>query len=234
MGVVKKNSLGQYFTKSVLLKQKVFEFIKNNDVTPRSGDCDLVTPLCGDCSSRTILEPSIGRGDLVAFIKERLPDVSFDKYEIDTSIELLPGIIRSQVVYGDFMTQTIIKKYKTIIGNPPYIRTKTGNLYIDFIEKCYRLLENGGEMIFIVPSDFFKLTSASKLLTELLSNGSFTHIFHPHNEHLFDNACIDILVFRYQLGEPVSQVLYNDVLMNTNCNNGLVVFDKEQGKDVSA
>jgi hypothetical protein len=34
-----------------------------------------------------------------------------------------------------FMTQHITKTYKTIIGNPPYVRTKKGNLYIDFTEK---------------------------------------------------------------------------------------------------
>ena len=66
------------------------------------------------------------------------------------------------VVYGDFMKQTITKTYKTIVGNPPYVRTKKGNLYIDFTEKCYNLLDDNGELIFIVPSDFLKLTCASK------------------------------------------------------------------------
>merc|ERR1711991_1004929 len=105
--------------------------------------------------------------------------------------------IPKNVIYGDFIEVDIKKKYKTIIGNPPFVRTKTGNLYIDFIKKCYNLLENNGELIFIIPSDFFKLTCASKLLNNMISHGTFTHIYHPHNEKLFENASIDVIVFRY-------------------------------------
>ena len=59
------------------------------------------------------------------------------------------------------------------------------------------MLDDNGELIFIVPSDFFKLTSASKLLNKMMLNGFFTHIYHPHNEKMFANAFIDVIVFRY-------------------------------------
>ena len=85
-------------------------------------------------------------------------------FEIDESIQLLEKINKTKVIYGDFLTQTIEKKYKTIIGNPPYVRTSKGNLYIDFTEKCFNLLEDNGELIFVVPSDFFKLTASVKLI----------------------------------------------------------------------
>ena len=172
-----KQNLGQYFTTNPLLKEKVFEFIKN--------------------SPDNILEPCIGRGDLISFIKQQVSTISFDMYEIDNTISLLDDITKEDIVYGDFLKQKITKTYITIIGNPPYVRTKKGNLYIDFIKKCYHLLVDYGELIFIVPSDFLKLTSASKLLNEMLENGSFTDIFHPNNENMFENASIDIIVFRY-------------------------------------
>ena len=139
--MVKKHNLGQYFTTHNELKQKVFEFILN--------------------SPSNILEPSIGQGDLITFITDKIPNIIFDMYEIDPKIKLLDNIQKNRVVYGDFIKQTITKTYKTIVGNPPYIRTKKGNLYIDFTEKCYNLLDNNGELIFIVPSDFLKLTSSS-------------------------------------------------------------------------
>ena len=31
----------------------------------------------------------------------------------------------------------------------------------------------------------------------MLKVGTFTHIYHPNNENLFDNASIDVIVFRY-------------------------------------
>lgn len=43
-----KNKLGQYFTKNLQLKNKVYDFILNNPTT--------------------ILEPSVGRGDLVDYV----------------------------------------------------------------------------------------------------------------------------------------------------------------------
>ena len=203
----KCHDLGQYFTKDSTLKNKVLELVMNNP--------DI------------ILEPSVGQGDLVQVVHASNDKIQFDMYEIDTTIKMLDGI-PNNVVYGDFMEVDFQKKYKTIIGNPPFVRTKTGNLYIDFIEKCYDLLEDDGELIFIIPSDFFKLTSASKLLDQMFSNGTFTHIYHPHNEKLFENASIDVLVFRYCKNDQHSkEVLYNDELLHIVNNEGLITFKKQ-------
>lgn len=203
-----KHDLGQYYTTHIELKEKVFEFILN--------------------SPSNILEPSIGRGDLITFINNRLPNITFDMYEIDNNIHLLDNIEKTNVIYGDFMTQHITKTYKTIIGNPPYVRTKKGNLYIDFTEKCYNLLDINGELIFIVPSDFLKLTSASKLLNNMMTQGTFTHIYHPHNEKMFANASIDIIIFRYCKNSSIEKkVLYNDKLLYITNSNGLITFDEK-------
>ena len=203
-----KHKLGQYFTKNDKLKQKVYEFILNK-------------PAC-------ILEPSIGRGDLIQYITNIMPTVKFDMYEIDDTIKILDNIDKTKIIYGDFMKQNIKKKYMTIIGNPPYIRTKKGNLYIDFTEKCYNLLDDNGELIFIVPSDFLKLTSASNLLDIMMKNGVFTHIYHPHNEKMFEDATIDILIFRYCKNVKLkNKVVYNDKYMYMVNTEGLITFNEE-------
>jgi adenine-specific DNA-methyltransferase len=93
-------------------------------------------------------------------------------YEIDTKIKMLKKIDKNKIIFGDFMIQQINKLYKTIIGNPPYVRTKKGNLYIDFIEKCFNLLDINGELIFIIPSDFLKLTCATKILNQMMNEGT--------------------------------------------------------------
>ena len=210
--MTKKHNLGQYFTTHIELKEKVFEFILNNP--------------------SNILEPSIGQGDLITFIIDKLPSITFDMYEIDTEIKLLDKINRDNIIFGDFLKQTIIKKYNTIIGNPPYIRIKKGNLYIDFTEKCYNLLDKNGELIFIVPSDFLKLTSASKLLNDMMINGTFTHIYHPHNEKMFENASIDIIIFRYCKNSLIEKkVLYNNKLLYITNSNGLITFGEEENNN---
>ena len=209
-----KHNLGQYFTTNDELKGKIFEFIFNKP--------------------SNILEPSIGQGDLITFIANKIPSITFDMYEIDTKIKLLDKIQKDNVIYGDFMKQTITKTYKTIVGNPPYVRSKKRNLYIDFTEKCYNLLDDNGELIFIVPSDFLKLTSASKLLNVMMTNGTFTHIFHPHNEKMFDNASIDVIVFRYCKNSLIEKkVLYNNKLLYITNSSGLITFGKEENNDIA-
>lgn len=206
-----KHNMGQFFTTHQDLKDKIYEFILN--------------------SPETILEPSVGRGDLVESIISRTPSIKFDMYEIDPTIEPLQSIDKKSIIYNDFMIQqtTNIKSYTTIVGNPPFVRTKKGNLYIDFTEKCFNLLKENGELIFIVPSDFFKLTCASNILNQMMLSGTFTHIFHPHNERMFDDANIDVLVYRYCKNPRLGKnVFYNDIPLHVINNNGMITFHNEQ------
>ena len=70
--------------------------------------------------------------------------------------------------------------------------------------------------------------------------GSFTHIFHPHNEKMFENASIDVIVFRYCKNNlnnlnksiQVNRILYNDTLMYITNSNGLITFDSEQNNNI--
>ena len=215
-----KKELGQYFTTHPILQEKVYSFIKNKP--------------------RLILEPSVGRGDLIATVCNHNPDICFDLYEIDDTIEFLDSVSRRDVCFGNFLEIPIVKKYKTIIGNPPYVsasrptakplKQKSLNLYLQFTNKCIDLLDDHGELIFIVPSDFFKATSALCIIQKMLKVGAFTDIFHPHNEKLFENASVDVVVYRYEKGCSESGaarvIQYNDnprYMINTN---GLITFPK--------
>ena len=201
-----KSILGQYFTTNETLQDKLYRFIQNDP--------------------KIILEPCIGQGDLIKYISNKNPCILFDMYEIDSTIDVLKGIEKKSVKYCDFLSEKIDKTYKTIIGNPPYIRTKKGNLYIDFIDKCYHLLEDKGELIFVVPSDFFKLTSASNILDKMMTSGTFTHVYHPRDEKLFIDASINILIFRYCKNKGIIDKLtvYNDKQLYINNNSGLITF----------
>jgi adenine-specific DNA-methyltransferase len=206
-----KKEYGQYFTTSKVLQEKVCYFIQNNP--------------------NVILEPSIGRGDLVECILTKYPKCGIDMYEIDDKLCFLSCVQKhkNSLVIGDFLSQNIKKKYTTIVGNPPYVKHKKGNLYIDFTKKCFELLGENGELIFIVPSAFFKLTSTSKLLQEMMEQGTFTHIFHPHNENLFEDASIDVIVYRYCKNNQLEKnILYNNELKYILNNNGMITFLNEK------
>lgn len=204
-----KKSMGQYFTISEELQKFVFEKVKHK-------------------GSR-LLEPSFGAGHLLKKFKELDPNYPMTCYELDSKIKPAVSFNENQIViYGDFTNQPITQRFKTIVGNPPYVKQSTGNLYIKFIELCYGLLDTNGELIFIVPSDFIKLTSASSLIDTMTKNGAFTDFLFPHDEKLFEGASIDVVVFRYEKGSTTKRSVVNGKEMFCNVNSGIITFSESE------
>ena len=150
-----------------------------------------------------VLEPSCGQG---AF-SQNIPNC--------VAIELDSAICPDYAINMDFFDYSVDNKFDTIIGNPPYVRfqdilgsTKSKlnksifdertNLYLFFIYKCVLHLKEHGELIFIVPRDFLKATSAIKLNNFLYSNGTITNIIDLGDGNIFENACPNCVIFRYE------------------------------------
>jgi adenine-specific DNA-methyltransferase len=209
-----KKSMGQYFTVSDNLQKFVFDSVKHK--------------------SSLLLEPSFGAGHLLTKFKEYDKNYPMICYELDETITPIIKFNKHQtLIYSDFILHTITTKFKTIIGNPPYVKQKKGNLYIKFIELCYTYLDDDGELIFIVPSDFIKLTSASSIITKMTETGSFTDFLFPHDEKLFEGASIDILVFRYQKGIKSKKALVNFKEVFCNVNKGIITFSDSESSGTS-
>lgn len=206
-----KKQLGQYFTISNDLQQFVFDKVKHKN--------------------QLLLEPSFGAGHLLKKFLEKDPNYPITAYELDSTVKPIVTFNANQtVIYGDFTKQLITQKYKTIVGNPPFVKQRTGNLYIKFIDLCFNLLTDDGELVFIVPSDFIKLTSASALITKMAQVGSFTDFLFPHDESLFEEAAVDILVFRYEKGLLQKTTTLNNKTMLCNISNGIVTFSEKEIK----
>lgn len=202
---------GQYFTISDELQQFVFDVVKHR--------------------SSCLLEPSFGAGHLLKKFKDYNDNYPMVCYEIDEQVKPVVMFNEFQtIVYGDFTIEKITRKFKTIIGNPPYVKQKVGgNLYIKFIELCYNYLDDHeGELVFIVPSDFLKLTSATSIIEIMTRHGSFTDFYFPHDESLFENASIDVVVFRYEKGLITNKVIVNGGDVFCNVNKGIVTFSETE------
>lgn len=207
----KKKDMGQYFTISDSLQKFVFEKVKHK--------------------SARLLEPSFGAGHLLKKFKDFDDNYPMTCYEIDSDIEPILTFNENQnLTYADFTKQTLLQKFKTIIGNPPYVKQKTGNLYIKFIELCYNYLEDDGELIFIVPSDFIKLTSASPIIHKMYETGSFTDFLFPQNEKLFEGANVDVVAFRYEKGNTDRKTCVNGESVFCNVNKGIITFSSSELK----
>jgi adenine-specific DNA-methyltransferase len=63
-------------------------------------------------------------------------------------------------------------------------------------------------------------------------NGTFTHIFHPNNEKMFEGCSIDVIVFRYCKNSLIEKkVLYNNKLLYITNSNGLITFGEEENNN---
>lgn len=203
--------LGQFFSPKVLV-DKCISLIKNKN-------------------SR-LLEPSCGDGAFSSLINDNSVFV-----EIDKSV-----ISNENVLNVDFFDYPINEKFMTIIGNPPYVDNKflnirhetnirvQANLYLYFIEKCFYHLEAGGELIFIVPRDFIKATSAKSVNELLYKNGTITHFYNYGDEKLFKEACPNICVFRYEKGNFSYLTETFSGKRHILINDGIISFSKS--KDV--
>lgn len=133
------------------------------------------------------------------------------------AIEIDPAVAPPGACVMDFFALPPDEKYDTIIGNPPYVRQQDipaetlarldsvlfdgrSNLYLYFIEKAVRHLRRGGELIFIVPREFIKLTAARKLNAFLYAEGDITDFIETGDARIFGAHNPNCAIFRFERG----------------------------------
>ena len=114
----------------------------------------------------------------------------------------------------DFLQANIQESYDYVIGNPPYIaypdldeetrkyvrdnfetckKGKFDYCYA-FIEKTYKLLENGGVLVYIIPSNMFKNVFASEL--RALIKADIDQIYDFPNDKIFTEALVSPAIIK--------------------------------------
>ena len=166
--------------------------------------------MLGLCANRgRALEPAAGDGAFFAALQKR--------YSGCVGVEVDPRVAPAGARVMDFFDLPESERFDTIVGNPPYVRyqdvavdtknrlksvlfDKRSNLFLFFIEKCVRHLDPGGELVFIVPREFIKLTAAKKLNAWLAQEGSITHFYETGDTRIFGEHTPNCAIFRFEKG----------------------------------
>ncbi len=111
----------------------------------------------------SILEPSAGKGDLVAAVKDKLKySRSWSRYhtdrynwdidciEIDQNLRYILQGKEYRIVHDDFLTYNTYKKYDLIIANPPFSDGEKHLL------KMLKMQENGGKIVCLLNAETLK------------------------------------------------------------------------------
>ena len=195
----------------------------------------------------SILEPSCGNG---AFLLPLLEKYSLDSDKIlkeiqaiELDIQVAPKI--RNVKNMDFFDLPLTYQYDTIIGNPPYVKYQNilnttkeklnsklfderTNLYLFFIEKSILHLKDKGELIFIVPRDFIKASSAIRLNKFIAEQGTITHWIDLGDKIIFPGFSPNCVIFRFEKGNLTQKTLIDNELYNFKEMNGQIIFTKNE------
>lgn len=170
--------------------------------------------------SAKVLEPSFGEGVFLRELKQA-GFLNVCGIEIDPDNFNLFKDSKFQLKLGDFFDET--NKFDLIIGNPPYVQFKNisnstrkkiendpdissyinreSDLFYFFIIKSLLLLNEGGELIFIVPGGFRWASYAQRLRCFMSKEGSFSAWIDLSENRIFKDAGPDPVIFVYKKGK---------------------------------
>ena len=176
---------------------------------------DLMTKLITKGKNAKILDTGCGKGVFIKSLsKASFVDVSGIELNKDR-VSLCKKEFPTATFYnGDFLSLTSTDRYDVIIGNPPYMhfntipieirkrvsnitKTEESDIYYAFILKSIGRLRDGGELIYIVPYNFFYNTYASVVRKKLLENGRIDLVIDLDESRLFKDNHPETIIFKF-------------------------------------
>lgn len=206
-----KKKYGQFFTDPIIARFMTRIAISNND--------------------KSFLDPAVGPGVFVKFANELNGSLKIDTYEIDKkmvqvynkNIDFNTNIMNEDFLYSE------LKKYDTIVCNPPYnkfqeipdrkvlikmFEEKFGlkmsgytNYCMYFLIKCLNSLNKNGKCVFIIPYEFMNCGYGEVIKEYLLKTKMLKTLIKFNNDlKLFSDAMTTscIMVFENNFQEKIN------------------------------
>jgi len=189
---------------------------------------DFMVGLSTKKNSAEIFEPCAGRGVFLdALLKNGYQNIKAVEYDKEFYDEIKERFQNITIKNSDFLQTSRDEKFDLIIGNPPYVqwnnieptirkkldddnfwaRYSNGewDLLYAFIVWSIEKLKDDGELIFIVPYNWFNSTFGESLREYLVKYGYFDIIIHFGELKLFADCFPNNIIFKYVKGQHVGR-----------------------------
>jgi adenine-specific DNA-methyltransferase len=176
----------------------------------------LMASLVGADPGARLLDAGCGSGailsELLAAGYEGSEGVEISPQLRDRCLERVEG---ARVHLADFLSWEPERRYQAIVSNPPYMhcnelparqrelaasvnRGSDSNIYYAFIARGVDLIDTGGELVYIVPYNFFYNTHAGWLRRKLSLDGRIDLVIDLDEARIFEGENPEVVIFRYR------------------------------------
>ena len=167
-----------------------------------------------------VLEPSCGSGEYITALQRGHPKLKITGIEFNETIfESILSLKNENVnlIHEDYLKYKTSKLYDLILGNPPYLVMKKGdvhkeyydyfegrpNIFILFLVKSLHLLKEGGILSFVLPKNFLNCLYYDKTRKYISKHFQILYIVDCNEKYIETQQETVILI----LQKPVQNVV---------------------------
>lgn len=216
------SELSKNLTKKLNKKEKKDNGIYFTPPETISKNIELLEPFMNDITD--VLEPSCGSCEYILMLNKIKPDIKI------TGIELNETIFESIKHYNsdnitllnkNYLNHDFSTNFDLIIGNPPYFVIKKvdveesyynyfdgrPNIFILFIIKSLKLLNNKGIISFVLPRSFLNSLYYDKTRKHIIENYNILNIIECDDKYIETQQNTILLIIQNE--KPMNNILYS-------------------------
>jgi adenine-specific DNA-methyltransferase len=201
MSELKFSELSQSLTKKINITDKKNDGIYFTPPETVAKNIKLLEPFIKNM--KTVLEPACGSCEYILQLKDAYSNMNITGIEVNETIYESIKVLNKEnitLINDNYLSCEITTKYDLIIGNPPYFVMKKDavdnsyynyfdgrpNIFILFIIKSLKLLNDGGILSFILPKNFSNCLYYDKTRKHIIQNYTILNIIECCDDKYID------------------------------------------------